>query len=758
MVLKQVLADISCCSFWGVFWIDATTDATAEMGFAEIGGIAKKDTTFAAGMHWLSNCQESWLLVIDNADSHDMDVSRYFPAGGRGHIILTTRNPNNVVHATIGEASFRELEEEDAITLLLKAARQPGAEDYKDIRQRQLARPITAALGYLAIAIIHAGATIRRRLYTLESYLRVYEKELMNQKLLPSANPSERSIATTYEIPFGETMKRTDLAAVDATQILQIFAFLHFQQIPATIFRRAWSNLQNTLIPEPNGPSRMFDFWFRSSQKDKHGTKTGNQNVPALLDQVTWDDRRLQDALAVLYDLSFIYYDNTKQMCWMHPMIRLWARSRLSLEEQKHWLEIATNLLAYSISPAYEPAGRDFRRSLIPHIAACLQTRQSAAQSLGFSSKIYQGPVAERFAAVYSEVGDWKKSRDINKKVLSIRKKEFGPEHPETLRCMVELGKVYWDLFDIDNAISIQLEVCEIRGRILGKDDPLTLSAISELTATYWLAGDRLKSLNYGEKAVSGLSNSLGLDDPITLTAIFHLARTQYHLGKVEDARLGLERVLTARKTFFGTKHPDTIMAMAELGIVYHSLQQTAEAETLLLEVLKIRTEILGEEHGYTLWTINDLSKVYTDSGRAQLALKMLDAMIPVVVRTVGHRHVGMNMTKYNLARAYNALGRWLDGEKVLINQIGHLFSTHPDHIIATAELAWVYKNLKRFDEAEKSYLNVLDEMTAGLQRGVNQVHIRRVARQLEDTYVETGQQTKIDGLRKRVAALIEQQ
>jgi hypothetical protein len=33
-----------------VFWIDATTDATAEMGFAELGGIAKKDTTFAAGI------------------------------------------------------------------------------------------------------------------------------------------------------------------------------------------------------------------------------------------------------------------------------------------------------------------------------------------------------------------------------------------------------------------------------------------------------------------------------------------------------------------------------------------------------------------------------------------------------------------------------------------------------------------------------------------------------------------------------------
>jgi hypothetical protein len=97
-----------------------------------------------------------------------MDVSRYFPAGGRGHIILTTKNPNNVVHATIDDANFREMEEEDAITLLLKAAQQPGTEEYKDLGRRKLAKPIISALGYLAIAIIHAGATIRRGISTLE--------------------------------------------------------------------------------------------------------------------------------------------------------------------------------------------------------------------------------------------------------------------------------------------------------------------------------------------------------------------------------------------------------------------------------------------------------------------------------------------------------------------------------------------------------------------------------------------------------------
>lgn len=71
----------------------------------------------------------------------------------------------------------------------------------------------------------------------------------MNCKLLPSSSKFERSITTTYEITFGETMNRTDQAAVDATQILQIFTFPNFQQIPATIFRRAWSNLQNASDP-----------------------------------------------------------------------------------------------------------------------------------------------------------------------------------------------------------------------------------------------------------------------------------------------------------------------------------------------------------------------------------------------------------------------------------------------------------------------------------------------------------------------------
>ena len=56
---------------------------------------------------------------------------------------------------------------------------------------------------------------------------------------------------------------------------------------------------------------------------------------------------------------------------------------------------------------------------------------------------------------------------------------------------MVELGKVYWDLFDIAKCKSIRLDIYNTRMKILGEDNPLTLSAMSDLAATYWLAGDR---------------------------------------------------------------------------------------------------------------------------------------------------------------------------------------------------------------------------------------------------------------------------
>jgi hypothetical protein len=41
----------------------------------------------------LANISQAWLLVFDNADDPKLGLAPYFPAGNRGDVIITSRNP-----------------------------------------------------------------------------------------------------------------------------------------------------------------------------------------------------------------------------------------------------------------------------------------------------------------------------------------------------------------------------------------------------------------------------------------------------------------------------------------------------------------------------------------------------------------------------------------------------------------------------------------------------------------------------------------
>lgn len=80
------------------------------------------DEKFETGLYWLSTQKLPWLLVIDNADDVTFDYACYFPSGSNGHILVTSWNPECRVHATVDLEHFVGMEEDDAITLLLRSA------------------------------------------------------------------------------------------------------------------------------------------------------------------------------------------------------------------------------------------------------------------------------------------------------------------------------------------------------------------------------------------------------------------------------------------------------------------------------------------------------------------------------------------------------------------------------------------------------------------------------------------------------------
>ncbi|KAL9108070.1 MAG: hypothetical protein Q9187_008341, partial [Circinaria calcarea] len=618
-------------SYWGVFWIDASNEERAKLGFASLGRQAGKGDTFEAGMHWLSRCSKPWLLVIDNADDPDMDVSQYFPTGGNGHILITTRNPGATIHATVGQIQFRSMDPEEAISLLLKHAYPQNQSEYLKPQNRILAQGIASELGYLALALVHAGTTIQRNIYTLEKYLHYYlghRKVMISSSLCTSVD--ETNIITTWEISFERIRTRESVEHKDAVDLLYIFAFMHFDSIPETIFQRSWNEIKLSKSRQIAYPGIL-------------QTESGwNEEAQA----------RLRRALRVLCDHSIIDHEPDKGICSLHPVVQGWARNRLEETERKRCLSYTTAVLAHCISPYLEASGRRFRRELLPHIDSCLQALKSQYPSL--PDTVERAAEVEKFAWVYAENGGWKEARKLQREVVNLRAKMLGRRHKATIEAQRSLGHTCWNLFEpkVKEAIEVQRQVLESewwsRPSLAywtawppwkPRHIPYCF-ALDDLTCTLWLAGNRELSKKAGEAAVEGLIQRLGPEDPNTLTAIFNLARTYLHLGDQKTSHKLLIWVLRKRKRFFGLEHPDTLITRNEVGLSFHARKQhLAIAERLVTNVLKSRREILGEDHAYTWWSMNDLSRILCDRGRGAEAALMLEEIIPVVIKTLGEDH-----------------------------------------------------------------------------------------------------------------------
>ena len=713
--------------YWGVFWIDGSSEENAENNFASIGQQRGKGATFTGGMHWLSQSTKPWLLVIDNADDPEMDVSKYFPVGGSGHILITTRNPGVEIYATVGHLRFGGMEPEDAVSLLLKTAFPQDESPSPKSESGQTAQKIASELGYLALALANAGTSIRRNIYTLEMYLRHYlghRKEMITSKSISTAY--EANIITTWEIPFRRIASRQSLEYRDAVDLIHISAFMHFDSIPEAVFKRPWDNIETRRrLYESPGVTQNGPEWNEGSQF------------------------RLRTSLSILYNYSIIDHDPKKGVVSLHPVVQRWAKDRLSEADQKRWLSAAIAVLTQCISPFMEASGQSFRRLLLPHIEACLRGLKELYGGIS-PSTAERAVEIERFAWVFAENGLWKRARTYQLAVFEFRTKTLGRFDTLTIQAQRSLAQSSFHLFDILPCILAQRNILETHWyarpsladwMIWPPWKPEHVAycvTLSDLTNSLWFAGKLDWSKRAGERAVKGLMKRLGPDDPSTLTAMFNLARTYRHLRDQRASRAMLVEVLRKRKRLFGPNHQDTLLTRNELGMSFCvAKDRLPAAERLVSNVLMARKRLLGEEHAYTLWSMNDLAKVLTVRQRPDEAIVILDKVAPILRRTLGEAHPGMSMTKANLTQAYVRAGRWADAETLLNDLLKTVPKDHPDSTVAMLGYIYVRAAMGRMEEAEKDCLKVLDVIAKEKILSANSPRTLAIAEQLSLIYVK---------------------
>lgn len=212
--------------------------------FCRIGKLAGLEPTENAGRHFLSQIAEPWLLIIDNADDRLLDLQSVFPSGDAAHILITTRCPDFREKGSLGFLELRGLKEEEALRLLLNKAdiRKPW-----DKTTQEAGNMINKALGYLALAVIQAGNCIFRKICNLGDYLRLHTaaRDALHSRRKSTTEDSDEdddiihAVYSSFDVSLAILEKRSATKRQDASDLLKIVCFFHFEHIPKELFTRA---------------------------------------------------------------------------------------------------------------------------------------------------------------------------------------------------------------------------------------------------------------------------------------------------------------------------------------------------------------------------------------------------------------------------------------------------------------------------------------------------------------------------------------
>ncbi|RYP60832.1 hypothetical protein DL770_009910 [Monosporascus sp. CRB-9-2] len=351
--------------FWGVFWVDVSSDSSAKAGFSTIAKmLASRGTESDDPLRLLSNIdpKRHWLLILDNADDPEVDYQQYCPSGTRGAVLITSRNPECQTHATVGYEELGSLDQGDCIRLLLH----PIGLSPEPQAVNPAAEKVINILGLHTLAILQAGSYIAQGGCSLSNYPAVFQRqrERLLKFNLTQAQSRYRNVYATLEASAQTLDTPESESAQDSLCLLQILSQFHYENVPLDLLQDAWNGAQEARDnPEDDEDIDHLTSWHVSQ-------------LPEFLesDSHVWDPFRMSGALNRLESLALVKKGNTKGG-WtvsMHSLAHAWINIRQSQTQKDESLRKGQCIIALSQYCQHE--WRPYRDHIRLHLIALLQS------------------------------------------------------------------------------------------------------------------------------------------------------------------------------------------------------------------------------------------------------------------------------------------------------------------------------------------------------------------------------------------------
>ena len=320
-----------------IFWVDATTEDTVKGSFQSISERIKMRTDYlpdintrvAFVLRMLTSWTVRWLMVFDNYDNIDAfrNIRDFIPQSELGAIFVTSRHPDSnalVINHSNHFIELLGLKENAAVALLTQQSQ-------TDEGISLGAKKIVERLGCHPLAIIQAGAYIRKRKLRLCEFMDHYKRrkwmilestpELSQyrKRLGNAEKETSLNVFTTWELSFQQLQSEVLESNVKG-KLLTLLAIFDEKGISEQLFAGFKANEEHIL------ESAKLLMWLNAF------SSTGGQ----------WDSDFFEDVLIRLRDSSLLqaFARGVDGFCHasIHPLIKDWIRLRTdkSISQKKY--------------------------------------------------------------------------------------------------------------------------------------------------------------------------------------------------------------------------------------------------------------------------------------------------------------------------------------------------------------------------------------------------------------------------------------
>jgi len=725
--------------FWGVFFVDGSSQKNASSTYAEIATIGGVEPNEKAAKHWLVTRALPWLLIIDNVDDDQINLDELLPQGTKGCILITTRNPGHKTYGNVGERYLELLpmDPDEAETLIIKAAEEPRPWPKLVVES---ASAICYALGFLPLALDQAAKAIRYGICEWPDYLVFFDRQIQRVRRTlhgrgrsnsrgrrPRIDDEDSSmnVFTTYEILYESLVSSPKEKYQDAVELLHVFSYFHFQNIRLdTLISSAINSLKEEDQQKEDGkrekevvkklakrPRKPWIMLFREIKAELNWRLAIPAPMPGVLrnrDRLGIGDLedevqvRLRHALGVLIERSLVMrQDRATGRYSMHRLIHRWVRERpeMSTAHQALWCQVSITTLASSIRRPPHGGTKDevdARRELLPHIRHAreceiviekrLADNVATAKPLWPTNKSYGRLQIEqdvRFSRVYAESAYFDEARELQERAAESVAQRLGPDHPIAIQLSLLLSGTLWEMSEIDKATRRLRQARELCIGTWGEDHPLTLDVTDALGSALSMKGRWAESKSLHSGNLTKMETLYGKTHEKTLKCIRNLARLEARYMNYAVATELCRTAWHGMKETLGPTHLETLISQEDLAMCYLRYGDNDPDPD--------RERNIAQSHESMLF-------VY-EQRRALLGPEQHYTLLAILylarIKSVG---MGLHAEAERMIR---------DGLKIAERNIG---KTHIAVLMAKSIFAEVLTKLGKYEEAESLFQMLIDK------------------------------------------------